>query len=135
MPHRDRCLSTLIVLFVIMGAPAMDAGRTQARAQDMKIEAAISTEGGVGFFPGLARERKIDVKALGVAGLARLAKLVQSSDFFKHSDPAGPPKGADMRTHTITITIDGRSKTLRIPEPITNAGLAALVDFLREHAK
>jgi hypothetical protein len=125
----------LIVLFVIMGAPAMDAGRTQARAQDMKIEAAISTEGGVGFFPGLARERKIDVKALGVAGLARLAKLVESSDFFKHSDPAGPPKGADMRTHTITITIDGRSKTLRIPEPITNAGLAALVDFLREHAK
>jgi len=101
----------------------------------MKIEATISTEGGVGFFPGLARERKIDVKELGVAGLARLAKLVESSDFFKHSGPAEPPKGADMRTHTITLTIDGRSKTLRIPEPIKDSGLAALVEFLREHAK
>lgn len=101
----------------------------------MTIEAKISTEGGVGAFPGLMRERKIDVKALGAAGLARLARLVEESDFFKHSDPAGPPKGADMRTHTITIAIDGRSKTLRIPEPIGNAALAALVDFLREHAK
>jgi len=132
---RDRYAGALIVLCVIMGAPPVDAGRTSAWAQDMKIEAAISTEGGVGFFPGLARERRIDVKALGAAGLARLAKLVEESDFFKHADPAEPQKGADMRTHTITITIDGKSRTLRIPEPITNAGLAALVDFLREHAQ
>lgn len=118
-----------------MGAPAVDAVRTQARAQDMKIEAAISTEGGVGFFPGLARERRIDLKALGAAGLARLVKLVEECDFFKHADPAEPQKGADMRTHTITIAIDGKSRTLRIPEPIKDSALGALVDFLREHAQ
>jgi len=133
--HWNCCFGALAVWFVITCVPMIDAERTSARAQDMNIEAKISTEGGVGFFPGLARERRIDVKALGAAGLARLAKLVEESGFFHHADPGEPPKGADMRTHTITITIDGKSKTLRIPEPIKDSGLAALIDFLREHAQ
>ncbi|HEU5102749.1 MAG TPA: protealysin inhibitor emfourin [Roseiflexaceae bacterium] len=98
----------------------------------MRVE--LLTEGGFAVFPGLNKPIIVDSADLPPAEARRLKQLVSDARFFDL--PAGPralPKGAaDMRKHTVTVEDAGRSHTVRLTEPIEDANLQALIEFLED---
>ena len=95
---------------------------------------AVSVDGGLAAFPGLRRPRTIDCSRLSPARAARLQELVDAARFFSAPPPA-PARGADLRSYVIEIDDGRQCRTLTIPEPIADAGLAALVAELRACAR
>lgn len=92
---------------------------------------AFGVEGGIASFPGLRRPVTIDCDALPPQQAARLRALVERTRGVAVPS-GGPPGAADMRTYTVKID-DGREcRTLRIPEPVVDEDLRALVDELRQ---
>ena len=92
---------------------------------------AFGIEGGIASFPGLRRPVTIDCDALPPQQAARLRTLVERARAAA-SPASAPPGAADTRTYTVEID-DGREcRTLRIPEPIADQDLRALVDELRQ---
>jgi hypothetical protein len=92
----------------------------------------LRTSGGVGYFPGLAAPRTVDVDALGDDELRAVRQLVDDARFFEL--PARPPtlKGAaDYRTYEITIEDGARRHTAVLADPIVEPALQELVERLR----
>jgi len=91
---------------------------------------AFGVEGGIASFPGLRKPVTIDCDALPPEQAARLRTLVERTRAVT-APASAPPGAADTRTYTVEIE-DGREcRTLRIPEPIVDEDLRALVDELR----
>jgi hypothetical protein len=90
--------------------------------------------GGIGYFPGLAAPRTIDVDALDSDTRARIRRVVEESQFF--STPSRNParKGAaDYQTYTITVEDGARHHTVVVSDPVP-AALQGLVDQLKQLA-
>lgn len=97
----------------------------------MRIQ--FKVEGGVAYFPGLAKPRTIDSDDLPPAEAKRLQRLVDAVDFSQQPLAARTlPKGADMQQYTITVEEGRRRRTIHLSDPIRDADQAALVDYLRE---
>jgi hypothetical protein len=98
----------------------------------MRVE--LQTEGGVAFFPGLAKPIVLNSSDLPKDQVAQLKQLIDSTRFFEL--PAASrslPKGAaDMRSYKITVEDGRRRRTVRLTDPIENTNLQALIDFLQE---
>jgi hypothetical protein len=96
----------------------------------------FQTDGGLGFFPGLARPVTFDLGDLDAKLRDELCKLVDKARFFERTQPEAPAAGgADRRTYTVTIERDGKERTLRLSDPIGDAGLGELVQHLRDAAR
>lgn len=97
----------------------------------MRVE--LKTEGGVAFFPGLARPFVLETAALSADEAERLACLVDECRFFDREEAAPPARrGADAREYVLTIEAEGaRRRTVRLRDPVA-PDLAALLDFVRE---
>ena len=98
----------------------------------MRVE--LQTEGGVAFFPGLNKPVVVDSDDLPKKQAAQFQQLIDSTRFFEL--PAASrslPKGAaDMRRYTITVEDGRRRRTVRLTDPIEDANLQALIDFLQK---
>jgi hypothetical protein len=96
------------------------------------VQVELKTEGGVAFFPGLARPFVLDGATLSVAERERLSVLVEQCRFFERKDPAPPVRrGADAREYVLTVEAEAtRRRTLRLRDPVA-PDLAALLDFVR----
>jgi len=97
----------------------------------MTGEARVRVEGGLAHFPGLAKEQKIPFGALASPEREELASLADRVDFFgcvSMDVPARP----DARIYTVGLTIDGRSRDLRVAEPIRDPAMAKLVSVVRQ---
>jgi hypothetical protein len=98
----------------------------------MRVE--LQTDGGMAYFPGLSKPVVVDSSDLPKEQSAQLKRLIDTTRFFEL--PAGSrslPKGAaDMRRYTITVEDGRRRRTVRLTDPIENADLQALIDFLQE---
>jgi hypothetical protein len=92
-------------------------------------EARVRIEGGLAHFPGLAKEQAVSFDDLGTPERQELTSLADAADFFgcKPSSDAARP---DARTYTIGLTIDGRSRELRVTEPIRDPAMAKLVSHV-----
>lgn len=96
----------------------------------MRVQFQVS--GGVGFFPGLAAPRTIDVDALGPDELRSLRQLVNEARFFELPARQAAPRGAaDYQTYQITIEDEGRRHTVAVPDPVTEPSLRSLISRLR----
>jgi hypothetical protein len=97
------------------------------------VHVELKTEGGVAFFPGLARLFVLETAALSADEVERLAGLVDDCRFFDREETARPARrGADAREYVLTIEVEGaRRRTLRLRDPVA-PDLAALLDFVRE---
>ena len=94
---------------------------------------AFGVDGGIASFPGLRRPVTIDCDALPPEQAARLRALVERTRAVT-APASASPRAADTRTYTVEID-DGREcRTLRIPEPVVDRDLRALVDELRRCA-
>ena len=95
----------------------------------MKVEFQVS--GGVGFFPGLAAPRTVDVDALPPAERDALKAAVDAADFFSLPRRFAAPKGAaDYKTYQITIEDQGRRHSISVPDPVANPSLQKLIEHL-----
>ena len=92
----------------------------------------LKTEGGVAFFPGLARPFVLEVTALSAEDAERLACLVEECGFFDREEAApAARRGADAREYVLTIEVEGtRRRTLRLRDPVA-PDLELLLDFVR----
>lgn len=97
-------------------------------------EARVRIEGGLAHFPGLAKEQTVSFDDLDTTARQELTQLADQANFFEcaaANDPARP----DARTYTVGLTIDGRSRELRVAEPIRDPALAKLVSVVRQLSK
>jgi len=96
----------------------------------MRVQLQVS--GGVGYFPGRAAPRTIDVDALPEAERDALKALVDAAGFFQLPQRLPAPRGAaDYQTYQITIEDGGRRHTVAVADPVSNPGLQKLIDKLR----
>ena len=102
--------------------------------ETMTGEARVRIEGGLAHFPGLAKEQTVSFDDLATAERQEIASLADQADFFGCT-PAKETAGPDGRTYTVGLTIAGRSRELRIAEPIRDPALAKLVSAVRRLSK
>lgn len=102
--------------------------------ETMTGEARVRIEGGLAQFPGLAKEQTISFGDLAMPERRELASLADQADFFgctPTTDSARP----DARTYTLCLTIDNRSREIRVAEPIRDPAMARLVSAVRRLGK
>ena len=96
----------------------------------MRVEFQVS--GGIGFLPGLAAPRAIDVDALPEDDRRRLNRAVDEARFFTLPARVPAPRGAaDFQTYQITIEDGARRHTVVVSDPVAPAPLQKLIDLLR----
>jgi hypothetical protein len=96
----------------------------------MKVR--FRVEGGIAYFPGLAAPADVAVDALLPEQRAKLDAALAEADFFHRAAPPPPARGArDMRTYEITVDDEGRSRTMRVSDPVPS-DLRQLVQVLRD---
>ncbi|MFB1485346.1 protealysin inhibitor emfourin [Corallococcus sp. RDP092CA] len=99
----------------------------------MRIE--LKQEGGLAYFPGLARPRSVDLTALPPATAEALQREVREARFFEQPATVGggPTAGADRTSYTVTIEDDdGRRHSVRLVEPVQEPHLRALLGLIQE---
>ena len=98
----------------------------------MQVE--LQTEGGIAYFPGLNKPVVVNSGDLPKEQAAQLQQLIDSTHFFDlpAASRSLPKGGADMRRYTITVKDGRRRRTVRLNDPIEDARLQALIDFLQE---
>lgn len=94
----------------------------------MKIT--FSIDGGLAHFPGLHKPVTIDAASLPVTHVARLRKLVDGAHFFDAQPGIEAAAARDAQCYTIAIDDGARQRTLRVSEPIHDAGMRDLVGEL-----
>lgn len=93
----------------------------------------LTTEGGLAYFPGLARPVTIDDTTLPPEQSAELHRLVAAADFFHQPPVAGmpPPGAADYRTYTLTIEDADHTNTLRMTDLTQDPALRDLLRYVQ----
>ncbi|MET0377299.1 MAG: protealysin inhibitor emfourin [Rhizorhabdus sp.] len=97
-------------------------------------EARVRIEGGLAHFPGRAKEQTISFGDLATPERQELTSLADQADFFG-CEPATDIARPDARTYTVGLTIDGRSREMRLAEPIRDPAMAKLVSVVRRLSK
>lgn len=97
----------------------------------MRIQ--FKTEGGIAYFPGLSKPVTFDLDELPKEQARELKRRLDAADFAKLPATVGTPArgAADYRQYTLTVE-NGRRRTVRVIEPIQNAPVAALIEYLEE---
>lgn len=99
----------------------------------MRIQ--FKTEGGIAYFPGLSKPATIDTNELPAKEANELEQLIEAADFFDLLADFAPPRGADYRQYTISVTALGHTHTTRLVDPIEDPNVQALVDYLEVKAR
>jgi hypothetical protein len=100
----------------------------------MRVQFQIS--GGIGFFPGLAAPRTIEVDALPEVDRTALKGLIEAAEFFSLPHRIAAPRGAaDYQTYQITVEDGGRRHLVAVSDPVANPALQKLIDTLRSIAQ
>jgi hypothetical protein len=97
-------------------------------------EARVRIEGGLAHFPGRAKEQTISFGDLATPERQELTSLADQADFFG-CEPSNDITRPDARTYTVGLTIDGRSREMRLAEPIRDPAMAKLVSVVRRLSK
>ena len=97
----------------------------------MRVE--LQTDGGVAFFPGLSKPVVVNSADLPKEQAGQLQQLIDQAHFFElpAASRALPKGAADMRRYTITVEDGRRHSTVRVDDPVEDANLRALIDFLQ----
>lgn len=96
----------------------------------------FQTEGGVAYFPGLAKPVEIDIDALPQAQADALQGAITDAAFFELPAHVNVPQrgAADVHTYTITVEANTRRHTVRVSDPPPEK-LGPLIKQLRAAAK
>ena len=106
----------------------------KACEETVKGEVRVRFEGGLGHFPGLVKEQTVSFGDLAIEECQEIVSLAEQAEFF-NCTPANDSAGLDARTYTVGLTIAGRSRELRVAEPVRDPALAKLVSVVRRLSK
>jgi hypothetical protein len=98
---------------------------------------AFAQEGGIGYFPGLAKPVTIDVDRLDHAEAEELKRLVEAVHFFDLPASIGAPArgSADYQHYILNIEEGGRQHTVRALVPVEDPALRELVQAVQKQVK
>jgi hypothetical protein len=99
------------------------------------MEASIAIEGGVAHFPGLARERRVDLASLSDAEKEQLKQLAKSVGSTRARTGAPQKPVPDARTYRIVLDLGDGKKELTVSDPVGDPALSELIGFLQQHAR
>jgi len=101
----------------------------------MRVE--LKTEGGLAYLPGLSQPVILDSDNLSKTEADALKRLIDAAHFFDLPSTLGtpPPGAADYRRYTLTIKQDGHHHSVQAVDPVQDAPLQALLDYIRETAR
>lgn len=76
----------------------------------------FKTDGGLAFFPGLAKPFVLDTQKLGKSDAKKLQSLIDQADFFSLPGTIGqvPLGAADMQQRTMTVEDGEKSHTVKL---------------------
>jgi hypothetical protein len=94
----------------------------------MKIR--FSQEGGFAHFPGLEQAFEVNTDHLEPDEARALQDCLERAKFFELPETT-PRVVPDARVYTISVTDDGRSKTVRLSDPLEDEHLETLLNVLR----
>ncbi len=92
----------------------------------------VQVDGGFAFFPKLNAPKTVDTERLPAEEKNRIETLVKEAHVWDISEVLSePPRhAADVQTFVVTVRDGDRVREVRAAEPVTDAGLASLLDFL-----
>lgn len=96
----------------------------------MKIKITYRREGGIAYFPGLAKPVMLDSGDLSDSDAQQLNDLLKVVESQPRSK--GVLRGADMQTYVIEIQEETSARVIRLSEPVDDPDGQALVDFLEK---
>src|SRR5262249_10078559 len=101
----------------------------------MRVE--LKTDGGFAYMPGLNKPLILDDDTLSKSQADALRRLIDAAHFYQMPAVVNKPKpgAADHRSYTLTIQDGGQQHTVQAVDPVTDAGLKALMDYIRETAQ
>jgi hypothetical protein len=93
--------------------------------------------GGMAFFPGLNQAVMLDSDQMVEEEAGRLRQLVDAAHFFSLPARIGSsqPGAADHKQYTLTIEEGEKSHTVKLIDPVTDADMSALLNFIRTQAR
>ena len=95
----------------------------------------FETDGGFAIFPGLSKPTVIENNELNGDEPQQLSRLIENAKFFERSADttkySAAQRGADQRSYSLTIEDGKQKRHLTLTDPITDANLKSLVDFVR----
>lgn len=93
----------------------------------------LTTEGGLAYFPALAKPVTIDSAALPPEQAEELRRLVTAADFFNQPTIGAPPPpgAADYRVYTLTIEDGARAHTVHLTDMTPNPTLRSVLVFVQ----
>ncbi len=95
----------------------------------------VHIDGGIAYFPGLAKPIVLDTATLSAQDAEELKRLIAAARFFELPASIGqqPARGADYRRYTITVDDGSAHHTVEFTDPITDPHLEALITFAQKH--
>jgi emfourin len=98
----------------------------------MRIE--LKREGGLAFFPGLARPRTVELQALPAEQAEALERSVQEAHFFEQPPVVGAASagGADRTRYLVTVEEGERKHSVLLTEPVEDPHLRSLLGLLKQ---
>lgn len=93
----------------------------------------FKTDGGLAFFPGLAKPFEFDTSQLGKKDAQTLQSLIGKANFFELPSSIGkvPLTAADMQTQTLTVEDGKQSNTVKLASD-ASPEVQALFDCVQE---
>lgn len=93
----------------------------------------LKTDGGIVYFPALAKPRTLADGDLDEAERGTLAALIKAADFFNlPPDMTGAqPGAADHQSYTLSIEQDGKQHTVRFDDLTDDPQLMDLLGFIQ----
>ena len=95
----------------------------------------VRIEGGIAYFPGLAKPIDLDTNTLPAQDAEEMRRLVTAAHFFELPASVGqlPVRGADARRYSITVDDGSAHHTVEVTDPVSHPGLEALITFAQRH--
>ena len=89
-------------------------------------------EGGFAYFPNLSKPIDRDTDHLEKDKVEKLKSYIEDSHFFQLDTSIGnkAKPAADYYSYNITIQEADRDKTVHVIEPVSDAALQRLIDYL-----
>ncbi len=100
----------------------------------MTMRLTFERDGGLGFFPNLARPLTIDTAQLAPDEAARWQELVAAASLWERAPPGPARAGGDRRTYRLRVEEGTRSRDLELHDPLP-AEVRPLVRALEAQAK
>ncbi|MFY1829446.1 protealysin inhibitor emfourin [Myxococcus fulvus] len=99
----------------------------------MSTRIALSQEGGLAAFPGLARPRSVELDALPAEEARALEEGLRDTRFHELPRVVGGAgaRGADRRRYTLTVEEGTRRHTVELVEPVEDPRLRELLSLVK----